>query len=170
MLGLLFAIIFLNSPYYMKNLVLFLLTIASLTSFAQDSIVQLVFNAITVEAPKVEKPAKELLVNHQWEALAYWDVKTDKKLDQMFEAVGDVYTFKPDNSFELNLIDPNDGAKFGLKIKGSYIINNNSIELISSKNKKLIWTMVWLDKNYLILEIDGMRIFYTQSKSYYTFD
>ena len=154
----------------MKPYILFLLTILSISAKAQDSIVQVVFNALTVETPNVEKPVLELLADHNWEALAYWDTEVEKSKDFMFEAVGDVYVFKANHDFELHFKDPNDGNAFGLNIKGTFKVVGNNIELLSNKNKTLIWKIIWLDQNYLILEVDGLRIFYTQSKTYFDFN
>ena len=137
---------------------------------ARDSVVQIVFNALTSDQPNVHKPIKPLLMNARWEALAYWDSNTPKELQYMSEAVGDLYEFREDGSFTIRLVDPDDPRSLGLEIKGTYRLEDLAVVLISENGKEMSWNIHYLDKNYLILNSDGLRIFYTKSKSYFTYD
>ena len=136
----------------------------------QDSVVRIVFDALTAEKPNVTQPVKTELLYAQWEALAYWDSNTAKDLNNLSEAVGDLYTFKKDNTFQIRLIDPQDPRSLGIEINGVYRIEELKLVLTSEKNKEMTWNLFYLDKNYMILELDGLRIFFTRSKSYFTYD
>ena len=135
-----------------------------------DSIVLQVFDALTSDQPRVAKPVKQEWMLAQWEALAYWDSQTPKELAYMSEAVGDLYEFKKDKSFLIRLIDPEDPRSLGLVIKGTWRIEQLRLILTSHNGKEMSWNIHFLDENYLILDSDGLRIFYTKSKSYFTYD
>lgn len=134
-----------------------------------DSVIKIVWNALSAEETYIEESEESLLVDCDWEALSYWDTKSPKNMSNMFEAVGDVYRFNKDGSFLLRLIDPSNPKTFGLEVKGSYVRKAEIISLTSEAGKLQHWQIVFLDQNYLILEIDGLRIFFTKSISYYTY-
>jgi len=129
-----------------------------------------VLNALTADEISVNEPTIDLLIDSDWEALAYWETKDPKELDYMHEAVGDIYSFKKDYTFEMRMIDQNDPQKFGLEITGNYTLEKNKIELIAKNGKSILCEIRYLDTLYLILEFDGLRIFYTKSQSYFSND
>ena len=135
-----------------------------------DSVILIVLNSLTNKEVHISQPTDKHLQNYSWEALAYWDMQTPKDMGSLNEAVGDMYQFNQDNSFEIRLINPEDDHKVGLTIKGSYILSDGELTLISERGKEMNWKIHFLDTNYLILENDGLRIFYTKGKSYFSYD
>lgn len=156
----------------MKKLLLTgLLIVLSQSVFAQkDTVVAHVFKVLTTDNGDIKQPVLNHLSGIHWEALAYWDVNSPKELDQMFEAVGDIYYFEKDGTFLLQMIDPQKPTQFGLEISGTFTVEGNRMRLTSKAGKIQEWHIIWLDNNYLILEIDGLRIFYSKTRSYHTYD
>lgn len=135
----------------------------------QDSVVYQVFHALTLEDFAVSEAGKNAFTETEWEALAYWDTESPKKITEMMEAVGDVYRFYGNNRFEIQLRDPEDGRKFGAIVKGTYRWNGNyALELIPEGNQqtKITWNVVYLTEHYLVLDIEGLRVFFTKEKSW----
>ncbi len=136
----------------------------------KDSTIYVVLHALTADGISVSQPIKDLLINASWEALAYWETTDPKNLDYLHEAVGDIYTFGNDLSFILRMIDKNNQNQFGLEIKGTYQLNEYDLILKAENGKYITSKIRYLDKLYLILEFDGLRIFYTKSKSDFSYD
>jgi hypothetical protein len=137
---------------------------------SQDSAIYVVLKALTADEPSVSPPVKDLLISGEWEALAYWEMGTPKELTSLNEAVGDLYTFNDDFTFLMKLIDPNDSHQIGTRISGKYRIEDRIITMIAKNGKSMDAEIRFLDRLYLILEMDGLRIFFTKSKSYFSYD
>ncbi len=152
-----------------KYLLMLTLLWSSLNGKAQqlnpDSVVQQVFDALTGDAVALPIQTKEMLIGPEWEALAYWDMNDPRQLDYMQEAVGDVYQFQP-TSFVIKLVDPNNPRTYHKAITGSFALAGRNISLTASSGKELKLTIILLDANYLVLEMDGLRLFFTKSRSY----
>ncbi len=132
----------------------------------QDSTVILqVFNALTGKAVNVPANTDKLLLGHEWEALAYWDTKTPAEPEYMQEAVGDIYQFIA-KSFTIKAVNPEDPASYLPAITGTFIRTGNALVLTSQSGKNLAIGIIFLDDNYLILEMDGLRIFFTKTRSF----
>jgi len=130
-----------------------------------DSVVQQVFKALTGEAQPLPKDVNELLIGPEWEALAYWDSSMPKQLESMQEAVGDIYQFL-EKSFVIKLVNPNDPSTYLNAINGTFIRLENTLTLLSQSGKKLEMKIIFIDKNYLVTEMDGLRMFFTKTRSY----
>ena len=130
----------------------------------------MVLNALIADEISVNEPIKNLLIDSDWEALAYWESTDPKELEYLHEAVGDIYSFDKDLNFKLRMIDQNDPKQFGVEIKGKYRIDKNNLELYAENGKSILCEIRYLDTLYLILEFDGLRIFYTKSQSYFSYD
>lgn len=132
----------------------------------QDSaVVQQVFNALTGKALNVGADADKLLLGPEWEALAYWDTQSPAEPEYMQEAVGDIYQFIA-KSFTIKAVNPEDPANYLAAITGTFIRTGNTLLLTSQSGKKLEIAIFLLDENYLILEVDGLRIFFTKTRSF----
>jgi ribonucleoside-diphosphate reductase alpha chain len=81
------------------------------------------------------------------------------------EAVGDVYQFQA-KSFAIKLVDPNNPQTYLSTITGSYSRTNGKLSLVSQKGKVLNLTLIFIDENYLVLEIDALRMFFTKQRSF----
>lgn len=132
-----------------------------------DSVVSQVFNALTADPVPLPTNTEQLLIGPEWEALAYWEVGTPKQLENLNEAVGDVYQFQP-TSFIINLVDPNNPRNYLASVTGSWERKENEITLKASNGKTLQLLLTFIDSNYAVMEVDGLRIFFTQSRSFNT--
>ena len=130
-----------------------------------DSVVQQVFKALTGDLQPLPNNVDTLLNGPEWEALAYWDITTEKQLESMHEAVGDIYQFQG-KSFVIKLVNPNDASTYLNAITGTFIRQGNVLTLLSQSGKKLALTLVFIDGNYLVTEMDGLRMFFTKTRSY----
>lgn len=130
-----------------------------------NDVVKQVFNALTGEPTQLPPKTDALLIGPEWEALAYWDMSTPKQLESMQEAVGDVYQFQP-KSFAIKLIDPNNPRAYLSTISGSYSRTKEALSLVSQKGNVLNMSIIFIDENYLVLEIDGLRMFFTKQRSF----
>jgi hypothetical protein len=141
----------------------------SLNSNAQalnpDSVVYQVFDALTAEPMVLPNNLDELLIGPEWEALAYWEVGQPKQLEYLNEAVGDVYQFQP-TSFVIKLVDPNNPRTYLKSVTGSLKREGRNLELIAANGNQLAITIIFIDKNYLVIELDGLRLFFSQSRSF----
>lgn len=137
---------------------------------AQDSAIYQLLEALTRDELNVGTPTKDLLISAEWEALAYWELGAKKEVTELSEAVGDLYTFHDDYTFLMKLIDPKDMQKIGLKIEGKYTLEKNKIYMTATNGKSMRAEIRLLDHNYMVLQMDGLRIFYTKAKSYFSYD
>jgi hypothetical protein len=141
----------------------------SMSTLAQelnpDSVVFKVLDALTAEPLALPNNLDELLIGPEWEALAYWEIGQPKQLEYLNEAVGDIYQFQP-TSFVIKLIDPNNPRTYLQAITGQFARKERRIVLTSSSGKELNLDIIFIDKNYLVLEMDGLRLFFTQSRSF----
>ena len=136
----------------------------------QDSAVYQLLDALTTDELNVGKPTKNLLVSAEWEALAYWELGARKEIEALSEAVGDLYTFNDDFTFEMKLIDPNDMRKIGLHITGKYQLEKNMLIMTAKNGKTMKAEIRMIDHNYMVLQMDALRLFFTKSKSYFSYD
>lgn len=127
----------------------------------QDSVVYLVFNALTADAAPLPKNTDLLLDGHEWEALAYWDSEEEKVFENMHEAVGDIYQFVA-SQFVIKAVNPNNAKEYLSTITGTFSRKGSALHLRAQSGKELGLTIVFIDEHYLILEMDGLRIFFTQ--------
>ena len=126
-----------------------------------DSVVQKVFRTLTLDEAYLPTNVDELLIGHEWEALAYWDTQEKKVEENMYEAVGDIYQFHP-TSFVIKLKNPENPKEFLSAITGTYSRSKNRLILKSQTGNYLELLIIFIDENYLVMEIEGMRLFYTQ--------
>ncbi len=157
-----------------RTLILALFLFAGTLSFGQshdpDSVFQVVLEALTLEEHKINGNIDSLLRNGSWEALAYWDMNSPANAESLQEAVGDRYTFQNTN-FIIQLVDPNNPRQFGATLEGYFIRSGFLIEMFKSETGPRSSFEIWyLDERYLVIELDGLRIFLTREKSYYIAD
>ncbi len=142
-----------------------------LSAFAQqkpldpDSVINQVFKALTADEVYVDKDINKNLYNHDWEALAYWDTQEPKEVDYMQEAVGDIYKFTP-STFSIKAVDPKNPSGYLQPLTGNCTLANNTLTLTSKNGNILALNLILLDAHYLILEMDGLRIFFTKQRSF----
>ena len=155
---------------WIYSTILFTVLTFTISAQSQDSAVYQLLDALTTDELNIGTPTKDLLISAEWEALAYWEVGARKDITALSEAVGDLYTFKDDFTFEMKLIDPNDPHKIGLHIKGKYRVDKNVITMTANNGKTMKAELRLLDHNYMVLQMDALRLFFTKSKSYFSYD
>ncbi len=70
----------------------------------------------------------------------------------------------------MKLIDPDDPQKIGLHITGKYRIEKNKLVMTAKNGKTMKSEIHLLDHNYMVLQMDALRLFFTKSKSYFSYD
>ncbi len=134
-----------------------------------DTVIAQVYRALTLKEPAVDQVSTRLLESSEWEALAYLDM-TQPQYDQnsMQEAVGDVYKFS-EKRFIIKMIDQSNPSQFGLTVNGDYSIYGNTLHLTKpgAPSFNEYWKVIILDENYMVLDIDGLRIFFTHTQSFF---
>lgn len=125
----------------------------------------MILNVLTTEEHVNNGNIDSLITSSSWEALAYWDMSTSKEISSIQEAVPDRYTFGK-RKFQIDFMDPDNPGHIGTSIDGYFQLHRFNIELYkdagSNKHTLEIW---YIDPHYLVLEIDGLRIFLTHQKS-----
>jgi len=149
------------------RITLLLLLITTLTAKAQltaEEALQKVFDVLTAEEASVEGNAKQKLTIGAWEALSYLNEAEEYAIEDLQEAVPDYYHFLEEEVI-IRLINQENYNEYGLELKLAYRINKGNIELLdkTSKNVKDTWHIIYLDKNYLALDMGDIRVFFTHT-------
>ncbi len=99
-----------------------------------------------------------------WEALSYLDAKKAEYAEEdLLEAVPDYYHFL-DSTVIVKLVNPNDYNDYGLQLELKYKILAKELILYDKKGKeKDRWTFLYLDQNYLAMDMGGLRVFFTKT-------
>lgn len=101
-----------------------------------------------------------------WEALAYLDVEQtfNPQEEDLHEAVPDYYRFSVEGLL-FKLIDPNDYNQYGHQGKLKYKWEGAEILILSVDGKTIKdrWQLLYLDANYLALQMGGLRVFFTHT-------
>jgi hypothetical protein len=129
----------------------------------QDSIRNMVFEALTRSKPFIAGTLASQIKNSTWEALAYWETSSPKKIEYMREAVGDIYQFKV-NEFVLELRDPDRPGDYLQPINGNYSLAGSKIVMGNAKGAVLVAEVFYVDDNYLVFNLEGLRIFLVKIK------
>lgn len=146
----------------MRYLVLsFLLAISSCilsAQEAQEEPAQVVLNLLSGKVPLNRDSIETCLKAHSWESLAYWDSGLELSKSNLFEAVPDVYRFD-DTGFQLLLFSEDPANR--QPIKGGYVIKEDQLEFVKKRTNEVIdtWTILYVDRNYLAVDMDGLRVF-----------
>lgn len=139
----------------------FLLFLCAQVLVAQEDHEQ-VLNLLKSNLHKVSKNMEDELTAGRWEALAYWDQDTVANPGGLQEAVPDWYQFHEDNTFDLLLVDPSNAGRARQVVSGRYLVNKYDLKIIPPNKSEVVdqWTIYYLDSNYLVLEIDGLRVLF----------
>lgn len=101
-----------------------------------------------------------------WEALAYLATDSIKqaKAEDLAQAVPDYYRFRDDRVL-LKLIDQENSNRYGLEMDLPYRIEQDAIIVMDKKGQaeKARWQILYLDDNYLALNMDGLRLFFSRT-------
>ena len=154
----------------MKHLLLFILISCSLS--AQDSTAEAainkVYRVLSGEESRVPAAADRisLLQIAAWEALAYIDRARVLKpsREDLREAVPDYYHFKKDRVI-FKLIDQKDYNLYGFEGSLPYRWEGEYVVILSAdgKEEKDRWKLLYLDTNYMALQMGHLSVFFTHS-------
>ncbi len=99
-----------------------------------------------------------------WEALSYVEDNGGEFVEEdLLEAVPDYYNFS-DSTVIIKLVNPNDYNDYGIQLNLKYKVLGNELVLYDKKGKeKDRWQFLYLDTNYLALDMGGLRVFFTKS-------
>lgn len=120
---------------------------------------KLVLELLAADSTQWPENAKALLSEQSWESLAYWDPGTPRKIEQLFEAVPDVYRFEQD-AFRVRFFQAPKGREL---IQGKYRLEDETWIVFTdgSGGRELDrWKLLYLDRNYLAVDMDGLRVFF----------
>ena len=130
-----------------------------------QKVIQQVFDALSGKNAVVEKMA-ENLQKEAWEALAYLEETDSLSVKNLREAVPDYYNFNEEELI-LKLIDPEDNNQYAVEIIATYrLTQDQHIELRDMSGEKLKdrWKIIYLDANYLALDMGDLRLFLTHTR------
>jgi len=153
-----------KSILFLHVIFMFLGEIAFAQQTESDSVRTMVFESLTRKKPLIAGTLTSQLKNTSWEALAYWDDKSPPQIEYMIEAVGDIYQFKA-SEFALELRNPEEAGSYLQPIKGIYKIDANKIIMSNTKGASLVAVVYYIDANYLVFDLDGLRIFLVKIKA-----
>lgn len=131
---------------------------------SDTAVINQLVRALTSDIPQIV--SKDLITTAEWEALSYWDVNDPPVFDYLYEAVPDVYAFEG-KVFKIKLVDPNNYRRFGTTIEGQWEWGNNALIIKPANGRPAqTWKVIYLSKEYLVLEIENLRIFFTHERSF----
>lgn len=100
-----------------------------------------------------------------WEALSYIEEADTLLVEGLNEAVPDYYRFR-EGMVILKLINPKNYNEYGMEATLKYRLHNETvIQLLDSKSGmvKDEWEIIYLDGNYLALDMGDLRVFFTHT-------
>lgn len=149
-----------------------LFIVLSFAAFGQelsgDQAIKKVYHILSGEEKSIPKAAAadSLLRQGAWEALAYLDMEQtfNPQEEDLQEAVPDYYRFSAEGLL-FKLIDPNDYNQYGHQGKLQYKWEGAEILILSGDGKTIKdrWQLLYLDANYLALQMGGLRVFFTHT-------
>lgn len=129
---------------------------------AEDAL-QKVFNVLSgEEKSNCQAQCDSLLNIGAWEALAYLDLASSFSLsiEDLKEAVPDYYQFK-EGKLYFKLINPENHNEYGYAGQLQYNWDAQSLTVLNPKTGAIKdkWKVLYLDENYLALQMDDLRVF-----------
>lgn len=130
-----------------------------------EEVIQQVYNILAGTDTSAANPDIALLGKGAWEALSYLEENAGMGIETLNEAVPDYYHFKP-NVLILKLIDTQNQNEYGMELEVQYRLTDDLIvELLDPKTRKVKdrWKIMYLDENYLALDMGDLRLFFTHT-------
>jgi hypothetical protein len=99
-----------------------------------------------------------------WEALSYLNEKSGEySTEDLLEAVPDYYSYK-NGQLILKLINPQNYNEYGLELTVKYQLSGDTVQLFGENGElKDSWLVLYLDENYLALDMGDLHVFFTHS-------
>ncbi len=120
-----------------------------------------VFEFLT-QKPHAIEGARQMLQSLAWESLAYLESDSMLQVSDLQQAVPDYYNFM-DSVVIIKLINPESFNEYGVEVKSYYRIEDEEKILLVDQESGIIrdeWRIIGLDKNYLGLEMGGIKVFF----------
>jgi hypothetical protein len=133
---------------------------------------QKVFEVLSAKKqdPKDSISCDLLLNNGAWESLAYIDmnISFNLTLEDVKEAVPDYYQFKKGKLY-FKLINPTNHNEYGYSGSVQYKQDGSAVRLFDPKSELQMdkWEIRYVDENYLALDMDNLRVFFSHIKPIY---
>jgi hypothetical protein len=135
-------------------------------SFAQataEEALQKVYTTLSLQTPQIHGDTATLLQRGAWEALSYLEPASAQSVDDLQEAVPDYYHFYS-SEVRIKLINPENSNEYGMDIQISYRISADAkIQLLKDGRIQQQWQLLYLDANYMALEMGDLRVFFTHT-------
>lgn len=138
--------------------------LAAQESPSQSQAQKKVLAILVGQESRVPQDAAAQLRRTGWEALAYLEAPVPEGQDTTLQqAVGDRYYFGKD-SLQVNLKQRRRAKAEEFEVP--YRVSNSRIVIAeeSGGQESSLWKILYLDAHYLALDMDGLRIFFTQVK------
>jgi len=121
-----------------------------------------VLRLLKADQPQLPANPEALLCAGKWEALAYWSQEAAAGDTGLQEAVPDWYTFLTDDTFEIMLVDARNAGQVRQVISGHWWLAQGLVRVVplGAKEVKGSWQIWYLDEHYLVLEMEGLRVFF----------
>jgi hypothetical protein len=127
---------------------------------------KLVFNTLMLESPQINGSTDSLLQLGAWEALSYLENKDNATMDDLQEAVPDYYHFF-ESTVLIKLINPQNSNEYSMEVQVNYKSTSSTHQInlykSGSDTPSRTWQIIYLDTNYMALEMDGLRVFFTHA-------
>lgn len=120
---------------------------------------QKVFQLLTRQEPLLAETVDHILVNSDWETIAYWDKTHAEGVEFMQEAVPDKYYFQGTN-LRIDFIDPENLNQIKTQVQMKFRRETNRIKLYTDDLSIIEFIDIYfIDENYMVMEFDGLRVF-----------
>lgn len=128
-------------------------------------VIREVYEVLAGKRPAPTENLEANLKKGAWEALSYLEEQSKMEIEDLREAVPDYYRFF-ENEVLLKLINPENYNEYGTQVRVTYRVSaKNQILLLDKEGKvKEEWKVIYLDKNYLALDMGGLRVFFTHTR------
>ncbi len=143
--------------------ILFLFCFHASAQASAEEALQKVYTTLTLQTPQIHGDTAALLQRGAWEALSYMEPASAQSVDDLQEAVPDYYHFYP-KSVRIKLINPKNSNEYGIDVEVNYRISKSAqIQLLKEGNIQQQWQLLYLDQNYMALEMGDIRVFFTHT-------
>jgi len=123
-----------------------------------------VFDVLTEKEIKLEGDLLPKLTSRAWESLSYINEAESYQPEDLQEAVPDYYHFTKDKVI-IRLINQGNYNEYGVELELAYRLKEGYIEILDMKTGEMKdkWRLMYLDDNYMALDMGDLRVFFTHT-------
>ena len=144
--------------------------VTALWGFGQDIAAEqgrkYMYEALTKDKPAYLENVKQNLERGPWEALAYLEKGSASSQEDLQEAVADYYHYSK-GVLDVRLRNPGDFQSYNTKMELAYNVGNGysiALRKPGSARAELTWQILYLDENYLALDMGDVRVFFIHTQ------